>query len=40
MGIATADVDADGDTDVFLANFGPNELWLNLGDGRFRNANG
>ena len=38
MGIATADVDNDGDTDVFLANYGPNELWLNLGDGRFRNA--
>ena len=38
MGIATADVDSDGDTDVFLANYGANELWLNLGDGRFRNA--
>ena len=38
MGIATADVDNDGDTDVFLANYGANELWLNLGDGRFRNA--
>ena len=38
MGIATADVDNDGDTDVFLANYGGNELWLNLGDGRFRNA--
>ena len=38
MGIATADVDNDGDTDVFLANYGANELWLNLGEGRFRNA--
>lgn len=38
MGIATADVDNDGDTDVFLANYGANELWLNLGDGRLRNA--
>ena len=38
MGIATADVDNDGDTDVFLANYGANELWLNLGDGRFRDA--
>ena len=38
MGIATADVDNDGDTDVFLANYGPNELWLNVGDGRFRDA--
>ena len=40
MGIATADVDNDGDTDVFLANYGANELWLNLGGGRFRNATG
>ena len=38
MSIATADVDNDGDTDVFLANHGGNELWLNLGGGRFRNA--
>lgn len=35
MGLATGDVDRDGDTDVFLANFGPNELWLNQGDGSF-----
>lgn len=39
MGIATGDVDADGDTDVFLANFGPNQLWLNQGDGTFQLAN-
>ena len=38
MGIATADVDNDGDTDVFLTNYGANQLWLNLGNGRFRNA--
>ena len=38
MGVATADVDNDGDTDVFLANYGANELWLNRGDGRFRDA--
>jgi hypothetical protein len=36
MGIATGDVDADGDLDVFLANYGPNQLYENLGDGRFR----
>lgn len=36
MGIATADIDNDGDTDVFLANFGSNQLYLNTGDGRFR----
>lgn len=35
MGIATGDIDRDGDTDVFLANFGENELWLNRGDGSF-----
>ena len=38
MGIATADVDNDGDTDVFLANYGANQLWMNTGDGRFRDA--
>lgn len=36
MGIATGDVDNDGDADVFLANYGPNQLYENLGDGRFR----
>ena len=36
MGIATGDIDNDGDTDVFLANFGANQLHLNTGDGRFR----
>ena len=35
MGIATGDIDRDGDVDVFLANFGENELWLNRGDGSF-----
>ena len=36
MGIATGDIDNDGDTDVFLANFGANQLHLNRGDGRFQ----
>ena len=35
MGIATGDIDNDGDTDVFLANFGANQLYLNTGEGRF-----
>ena len=34
MGIATGDVDNDGDTDVFLANFGRNQLFINQ-DGVF-----
>ena len=36
IGIATGDIDNDGDADVFLANYGPNQLFENLGDGRFR----
>ncbi len=36
MGIATGDFDNDGDLDVFLANYGPNQLFENLGGGRFR----
>ena len=38
MGIATGDIDNDGDLDVLLANYGPNQLFENLGRGRFRDA--
>ena len=38
MGIAAADIDNDGDTDVFLANFGANQLLRNVGQGRFVDA--
>ncbi len=38
MGIATGDVDGDGDLDVFLANYGANQLYENLGNGRFRDV--
>ena len=38
MGIATADIDNDGDTDIFLANYGANQLLKNAGDGRFVDA--
>ncbi len=38
MGIATGDMDNDGDLDVFLANFGANQLFENIGDGRFENV--
>lgn len=33
-----ADVDGDGLLDLFAANYGPNGLFLNRGDGRFRDA--
>jgi enediyne biosynthesis protein E4 len=36
MGIATGDIDNDGDLDVFLANYGRNQLFLNLGHGQFQ----
>ncbi len=35
MGVATGDFDNDGWTDLYVTNFGPNQLWRNLGDGRF-----
>jgi hypothetical protein len=38
MGVATGDVDNDGDVDVFVTNYGANRLFLNLGGGRFRDA--
>lgn len=33
QGAATGDVDNDGDMDLYVANFGANELWLNQGPG-------
>lgn len=35
MGVATGDVDGDGDVDLYVANYGPNQLWRNDGDGTF-----
>ncbi len=35
MGVATGDFDNDGWIDLYVTNFGPNQLWRNLGDGRF-----
>ena len=36
MGIATGDIDNDGDLDAFVANYGANALYENIGGGRFR----
>ena len=39
LGVVTADLDADGWPDVYVANDGaPNQLWINRRDGRFRNT--
>lgn len=38
QGVAAADYDNDGHTDLFLANFGRNILYRNLGDGTFANV--
>ena len=36
MGAVAGDVDGDGNPDLYLTAFGPNQLWLNHGDGSFR----
>ncbi len=35
-GVLTGDIDNDGDTDIFLCNYGRNVLYLNNGDGTFQ----
>ncbi len=38
MGAAAADVDNDGWVDIYVTNFGPNQLWRNRGDGTFEDV--
>ena len=38
MGCLAADYDNDGDTDLYLTNFGRNQLYRNNGDGTFTDA--
>ncbi len=39
LGVVTADLDADGWPDIYVANDGePNQLWINQRDGTFRNG--
>jgi hypothetical protein len=35
LGVCTGDYDNDGDTDIYVNNFGPNVLYRNNGDGTF-----
>jgi len=35
MGVATGDVDGDGHLDLFVANYGEDQLWRSRGDGTF-----
>jgi len=37
MGVAVADIDNDGDLDVYLTNYGPDMLYRNNGNGTFTN---
>ena len=36
QGVAIGDVDSDGFDDIYVCNFGVNQLWINQGDGTFR----
>lgn len=38
MGVASGDFDKDGHIDVYVTNYGPNQLWRSQGDGTFRDV--
>jgi hypothetical protein len=38
MGVAAGDFNNDGWVDLYLTNFGPNQMWRNNGDGTFTEA--
>jgi len=38
MAVATGDMDNDGFVDLYVVNFGPDQLWRNRGDGTFTEA--
>jgi hypothetical protein len=40
MGAFWVDIEGDGDLDLYLTNLGPNQLFVNRGDGKFDEASG